>query len=99
MVEERLLCEAWASDALPDTYLLVEKKTGLEEVPEDLLARFREPRLVTTFSLDEERQLARTDGATVMAAIRGKGYYLQLPPQDNDEMAQMASRNDKLPRR
>ncbi|KGE03759.1 Protein YcgL [Pseudohaliea rubra DSM 19751] len=61
--------------------MFVDRDHPLEELPEGLLAGFGTPELVLTLVLTPERRLARTDAATVLAALDEKGFYLQLPPQ------------------
>lgn len=65
-------------------YLYVDKARGLAEVPEALLARFGEPREVMTMLLDEQRKLARADASEVLAEIAERGFYLQMPPTQEE---------------
>lgn len=77
-------------------YLVVPAQKGIEQVPQALLERFGKPVESMTMALTPGRRLARTDGATVLAALDAQGFYLQLPLPDSDEMAEVARRNDKL---
>ncbi|WP_069383909.1 YcgL domain-containing protein [Halomonas caseinilytica] len=76
----KLLCEVFKSPRKEEMYLFVDKTQGLAEVPDALLERFGEPRSAMTLLLTPDKQLARTTGSAIMAAIQEKGYYLQLPP-------------------
>jgi uncharacterized protein YcgL (UPF0745 family) len=80
-----LLCEVYRSPRREGMYLYVDRARGLAEVPPSLLARFGTPERALVIALTAERRLARADAATVMAAIRERGYYLQLPPQPGEE--------------
>ncbi|MBB3189280.1 YcgL domain-containing protein [Halomonas cerina] len=77
---DKLLCEVFKSPRKEEMYLYVDKRQGLAEVPEALLERFGRPLPAMTLILSPERRLGRATAADVMAAIRDKGYYLQLPP-------------------
>tara|TARA_R110002110_G_scaffold76460_7_gene201466 strand:+ start:597 stop:854 length:258 start_codon:yes stop_codon:yes gene_type:complete len=76
-----LICDVYKSSKTLDLYLYVDRKEGFERVPEALLDKFGEPKLSLSFTLNEERKLAREDPKKVMAAIKDSGFYLQLPPQ------------------
>lgn len=80
MPGNRLLCQVFRSPRKDEMYLYVDKREGLVRVPEPLLARFGEPQPAMTLLLSPEKRLARAGAAEVMAAIRDKGFYLQMPP-------------------
>ncbi|GEK73912.1 MULTISPECIES: YcgL domain-containing protein [Halomonas] len=80
----KLLCEVFKSPRKDEMYLYVDKRRGLEDVPEALLERFGTPVSALTLILTPEKPLARTRGAEVMAAIEEKGFYLQMPPAKED---------------
>lgn len=80
MTDDKLLCEIFKSPRKEEMYLYVDKRRGLVDVPEALLAQFGDPVPAMTMILTAEKRLARARAADVMAAIRDKGYYLQMPP-------------------
>lgn len=92
------LCSVYRGRKDDETYLFVNRERGLKDVPEALLEKFIEPRLVTEFMLSEDRFLARANAEVVMQSIEEKGFYLQLPPSKNIEFDSIAARNDLLPR-
>lgn len=98
MDADAILCSAWRSDVMPDTYLFVDQDVGLDSVPEDLLARFGEAQMVTSFKLYPGRPMARADAAEVLQSIQQRGYYLQLPALADALMSAVAERNEKLVR-
>jgi len=98
MKAKPILCEAWRSDAVPDTYLMVDSKTGVAAIPENLAERFKNPQLVTTFELSPTRKMAAANPEEVLSAIFERGYYLQLPPPRDQQMSSVAARNEKLSR-
>lgn len=77
---DKLLCEIFKSARKEEMYLYVDKRQGLGEVPEALLEHFGTPISAMTLILTPEKRLGRARAADVMAAIRDKGYYLQMPP-------------------
>lgn len=80
----KLLCEVFKSPRKDEMYLYVDKRRGLEDVPEALLERFGQPVSALTLILTPDKPLARTGGVEVMAAIEEKGFYLQMPPAKED---------------
>ncbi|WP_104202402.1 YcgL domain-containing protein [Billgrantia saliphila] len=80
MQGDKVLCEIFKSPRKEEMYLYVDKRQGLAEVPEALLERFGKPVSAMTLILTPEKRLARANVSDVIAAIREKGYYLQLPP-------------------
>ncbi|MDR5868049.1 YcgL domain-containing protein [Halomonas koreensis] len=76
----KLLCEVFKSSRKDEMYLYVDKRRGLEDVPEALLERFGEPVSALTLMLAPDKRLARASAAEVMAAIEEQGFYLQMPP-------------------
>ncbi|WP_108444673.1 YcgL domain-containing protein [Halomonas denitrificans] len=77
---DKLLCEIFKSARKEEMYLYVDKRQGLSDVPEALLEHFGRPISAMTLILTPEKRLGRAQAGDVMAAIREKGYYLQMPP-------------------
>jgi uncharacterized protein len=96
VVGTKLLCEVYKSPVKDQLYLYVAKDTGLTRVPEALLAQFGKPHLCLSLLLSPERQLARVSAARVLEQIAAQGFYLQLPPQEDGEMARVHQHNSKL---
>ncbi|TFH85564.1 YcgL domain-containing protein [Billgrantia azerbaijanica] len=86
MTDDKLLCEIFKSSRKDEMYLYVEKRNGLADVPEALLEQFGEPVSAMPLLLTADKRLARARAADVMAAIRDKGYYLQMPPAKEEYM-------------
>lgn len=85
-LEGKLLCEVFKSPRKDEMYLYVDKRRGLEDVPEALLERFGRPVSAMTLILTPDKPLARASGAEVMAAIEEKGFYLQMPPAKEEHL-------------
>ncbi|HEY8569524.1 YcgL domain-containing protein [Microbulbifer sp.] len=94
----KLLCDIYRSPRKDEMYLYVQKQDGVSRVPENLQELFGTPVHVTTMLITPERKLARADVHKVMNALQEQGYYLQMPPVQDDEMRAIAAQNSKLPR-
>lgn len=84
MQGNKLLCQIYKSPRMDEMYIYVDKRQGLTKVPEALLERFGKPVPTMTLILTPEKALARVNVVDVMAAIREKGFYLQMPPAKDE---------------
>ena len=75
-----IVCDIFASRYKNEMYLYVARAEGTECVPDELLERLGELRLVTTLLLKHDLKLARADVAEVLRSLDQQGYYLQMPP-------------------
>ncbi|AMO49894.1 hypothetical protein GA0061071_107139 [Kosakonia oryzendophytica] len=79
-----MFCVIYRSARREQTYLYVEKKDDFSRVPEALMQSFGPPQLTMLFPLDGRKKLAGADLDKVKEALVTQGYYLQLPPpQEN----------------
>lgn len=95
--DDLILCQVYKSSPNDETYLFIDRDDGLESIPDALKSRFQKPILVTQFKLTPDRKMARAEAPNVMQSIRDQGFYLQLPPPKDTQLAAMAAKNDKLP--
>lgn len=78
------LCTIYKSSKKAETYLYVEKTDDFSKVPEPLLKMMGKPLLVMTLDLDRRKELALADLSKVKEELQEKGFYLQIPPpQEN----------------
>lgn len=78
------LCAVYRSPKKDQTYLFINKRDDFSQVPEALLQTFGTPSLVTVINLAKQDKLALADIDKVKAALSEQGFYLQLPPpQEN----------------
>lgn len=77
---KKQLCTVWSSPKKEEMYLYTDRLEGLKRVPDELLSMFGTPKEVMGIPLSEDRNLGRADAKKVLAEIRTKGFYLQLPP-------------------
>lgn len=90
------ICSVYRSPKEEGMYLYVDKKIGLESVPEALLKRFGKPELAMTLVLTPDKKLARADASRVIEMIEEQGFYLQIPPRPDELMQELRHKNSKL---
>ncbi len=79
-----MLCAVYKSPKKVETYIYVLKRDDFSAVPDALMTTFGTPQLVTLLNLSKRDKLALTDINKLTAALSEKGYYLQIPPpQEN----------------
>ncbi|MEW5681861.1 MAG: YcgL domain-containing protein [Pseudomonadota bacterium] len=83
-----MLCAVYKSLKKDSTYLFVERRDDFSAVPEPLLAAFGTPVLVTLINLAKREHLAQADINKVRQQLTAQGYYLQLPPPEENLLAQ-----------
>ena len=87
-----MLCAVYKSPRKKETFLYIEKKGDFSPVPKALLETFGQPELVMLVPL-HKRQLATADAAKVMDEIRQNGFYLQIPPPEEDLLKEFVKAN------
>jgi len=92
-VTEVCLVEVFRSQKRDGAYLYVALAEGLARVPDALLAQFGTPQPALKLKLTPERKLAQACASDVLAAIRDKGFYLQLPPSPENLSREMHGRD------
>jgi len=87
----KILCSIYKSLRKEGMYLYVEKNVEktetLAKLPEPLLKTFGPPTHAFDLLLHPERTLARVDVMEVMQSIASQGFYLQMPPGDEEKLA------------
>ncbi|GAA6205785.1 YcgL domain-containing protein [Thalassotalea sp. SU-HH00458] len=79
-----MLCVIYKSPKKAQTYLFIKQRDKFEDVPEALMAMFGIPTLVTIINLDNKDKLALADINKVRENLNNQGFYLQLPPPQED---------------
>lgn len=94
----KIICQIYRSPKEEGMYLYVKKEEGVSKVPEELLKLFGTPQPAMVLLLTPEKKLARVSVEKVADALESQGYYLQLPPRNEQdpEMLAMRSKNSKL---
>lgn len=78
-------CKVYRSENQAYTYLYLAEGKELEDLPEFLLKKFGLPQLVMELDLAKRVKLAQANLETVKNQLLSKGYFLQLPPDQNVE--------------
>lgn len=86
VVTMHLICSIYRSSKKAEMYLYINKKQGLEAMPEELRSLFGTPIHVVDLLLRPERKLARVDVAKVRQALQEQGWFLQMPPLPDEDL-------------
>ena len=79
-----LMCAVYKSSKKQETYLFIEKRDDFSRVPKALLSTFGTPVFVMILVFKDSLKLALADKQKVLEALRSHGFYLQVPPpQEN----------------
>ncbi len=89
-----MLCAIYKSTKKEQTYLFVKTRDDFSSVPETLMLTFGTPVLVTLINLATKEKLGFADLAKVKANLTEQGYYLQLPPPQEDLLKQHKAEMD-----
>lgn len=79
-----MMCSIFKSQKRLDTYLYIPFQTEFNKLPETLVAMWGEPELVMHLDLSKKQQLALADISEVKLKLESDGYYLQMPPSEDD---------------
>lgn len=80
------LVSIYKSPKRAEMYLYLYKSASVEKtVPETLLKAFGKPEHVFDLLLTPAKKLARAEAACVLAALNDTGFYLQMPPPEQDD--------------
>ena len=81
------LVQVFRSQRKTNSYLYVEQGYDLDNLPPALRDMLGKLEPVLSMRLTPERKLARYSGAQVLEAIAVHGFFLQLPPTHQQEVA------------
>ncbi|WP_340677781.1 YcgL domain-containing protein [Paraglaciecola sp.] len=79
-----MLCAVYKSSKKAETYLYVPGRDDFSQVPKALMSTFGQPLFLMIMPLKNERKLARLDVAKLRIELNTKGFYLQLPPAEEN---------------
>jgi len=79
-----MLCVIYKSPKKAQTYLFVKTRDDFSAVPAALMKTFGTPQLVTLINLATKDKLGMADLEKVKANLNEQGFYLQLPPPQED---------------
>jgi len=79
-----MLCAIYKSPKKAQTYLFVKTRDDFSAVPSALMTTFGTPTLVTLINLATKTKLGMADLEKVKTSLNEQGFYLQLPPPEED---------------
>ncbi|WP_166423276.1 YcgL domain-containing protein [Paraglaciecola sp. 20A4] len=83
-----LLCAVYKSSKKTDTYLYVPGRDDFSRVPEALMKMFGAPRFIMIMPIKKDRLLGQVDIQTLRDELTKNGFYLQLPPPEENLLKQ-----------
>lgn len=75
-----MLCFIYKSLKTDYLYLYTDTKDDFTKVPEALFNRFGKLEFVMELELSPQRKLAQENVEKVIASLKDKGFFVQLPP-------------------
>ena len=84
-----MLTAVYKSKKKADTFLFIEKRDDFSKVPEPLMAMFGQPQYVMIINLAKRTQLGVADLDTLKQSLSDQGYYLQIPPPEENLLSQL----------
>jgi uncharacterized protein YcgL (UPF0745 family) len=77
-------CSVVRSSLKDYTYIYLQEGQDFEDLPTELKALFGTPELVMNLNLTPQRKLAYADVTEVRQSLSEQGYYLQMPPKEDE---------------
>jgi uncharacterized protein YcgL (UPF0745 family) len=88
-----MLTAVYKSKKKAGTFLFVEKRDDFSKVPESLMGMFGQPNYVMIINLAKRVNLGGADLESVKNALVDQGYYLQIPPPEENLLSQLRKQN------
>ena len=88
-----MLTAVYKSKKKADTFLFIEKRDDFSKVPEPLMAMFGQPQYVMIINLAKRTQLGVADLDILKQSLSDQGYYLQIPPPEENLLSQLRKQN------
>lgn len=79
-----MLCAVYKTKKKSGMFLYVPEKDQFDDVPEALMNQFGNPELVMMLPLEKRKHLAGVDKQKLKEALKDPGYYLQMPPKEEN---------------
>lgn len=88
-----MLTAVYKSSKKADTYLYIEKRDDFSKIPQPLMDMFGIPKYVMMFDLSKRDKLGIADIVLVKEKLSEEGFYLQLPPPEDNLLDQFKADN------
>lgn len=92
-----MLVSVYKSLKKNQTYLYLAKKDDFSSVPKTLMEMFGIPKLVMTIPLSKREKLAIVDRQKLKDELQQNGFYLQLPPPQENLLKQHLESSKNTP--
>lgn len=79
MSANEIECDVYKSLKKDETYVFVEAKSLLSELPDALQKILGPTEMAMTLTLTPERKMARGNAHEIIKSIASQGFYLQMP--------------------
>ncbi|HLT14056.1 MAG TPA: YcgL domain-containing protein [Marinobacter sp.] len=79
----REFISVFRSSKKSDTYIYVRRGQSWDELPEALRSIFGQPVHAMDLLLTPDKKLSRTTGKEVIEAVADKGFFLQMPEEQD----------------
>jgi len=84
-------CYVYRSNVKKGLYLYLLEKDDFSKVPDSLLDLLGETTFSFEFDLAHDRKLVRAEAQEVIRNMTENGYFLQMPPANNELLGQKAN--------
>ncbi|WP_205663264.1 YcgL domain-containing protein [Alteromonas facilis] len=88
MTISQLLCSVYKSSKKAGMYIYVPKADDFSQVPEALMSIFGTPLLVMHVPAKSSHKLFSVSADSLKEAFANDGFYLQMPPQQENWLAE-----------
>ncbi|ATC97177.1 YcgL domain-containing protein [Pseudoalteromonas tunicata] len=88
-----MLAAVYKSSKKADTYLYVERRDDFSSIPEPLMATFGKPQFVMLINMRDRKVLGGADIEKVRNQLAQQGFYLQIPPPNENLLEQLRNQN------
>jgi hypothetical protein len=92
----KVLCDVYKSSKKSEMYLYVKRDDALERVPEALIELFGKAEKTMTMVVTADKKFAQFTGERLLEVLDEKGFYLQMPPAMDEEVAAIVAQNNRL---
>ncbi|MCW8107196.1 YcgL domain-containing protein [Alteromonas ponticola] len=82
-----MLCAVYKTRRKEGMYLYLPNKDKFDDVPEVLMNTFGKPQFVMLLAVKKHEKVAGIESETLQKALSEEGYYLQMPAQMEDWLA------------
>ncbi len=90
-----MLVSVYRSNKKDGMYLFLQNKDILNELPDIVVKQLGEIDFSFEFELDESRKLSNANPADVIKAIEEQGFYIQMPADIEDILANISKNSVK----